>query len=57
MAMTAATATQSRTKEQCANGANTVTMTLTATAIVQTALTLTTTVRTVGRDSQDGVIT
>ena len=46
--MTAATATKSRTEGQCANGADIVTMTPTATAIVQTALALTTTVTTVG---------
>ena len=51
--MTAATATQSRTEGQCANGADTVTMTPTATAIVQTALALTTTVTTVGTHSNE----
>ena len=45
--MTAATPTQSKTEGQCANEADTVTMTPAATPIVQTALALTTTVTTV----------
>ena len=51
--MTAATARQSRTEGQCANATDTVTMTPTATAIVQTGLALTSTVTTVGTDSNE----
>ena len=45
-AMTATTATQSKTEGQCANGADTVRMTPAATPVMQTALALTTTVTT-----------
>ena len=52
--MTAATPTQSKTEGQCANGADTVTMTPAATPIVQTALALTTTVTTVRTAAEAG---
>ena len=52
--MTATTATQSKTDGQCANGADTVTMTPAATPIVQTALALTTTVTTVRTAAEAG---